>query len=94
MNEPFDQISPAVLDSLFNKSQFRADLTIASSPVPAYKKCLKEATCKLEAWFIEGIAIEELVLARAWLIDQVLRLAWEHLPWNQGCPGALLAVGG
>ncbi len=94
MIEPFDLISPAVRDSLFNKSQFRADLTIASSPVPAYKKCLKEATCKLDAWFVEGIAIEELVLARAWLIDQVLRLAWEHLPWNQGCPVALLAVGG
>ena len=94
MNQPFATIPPAVCDSLFNKSQFRADLTIATSPVPAYKKCLKEATGKLDTWFAEGMAIEELVLARAWLIDQVLRLAWEHLSWDQGCPVALLAVGG
>ena len=94
MNQPFAIIPPAVRDSLFNKSQFRADLTIATSPVPAYKKCLKEAASKLDTWFVEGMPIEELVLARAWLIDQVLRLAWEHLTWNQGCPVALLAVGG
>ena len=94
MNQPFAIIPPAVCDSLFNKSQFRADLTIATSPVPAYKKCLKEANGKLDTWFAEGMAIEELVLARAWLIDQVLRLAWEHLSWDQGCPVALLAVGG
>ncbi|KEI72097.1 protein-PII uridylyltransferase [Endozoicomonas elysicola] len=83
-----------VKDSLFNKSQFRADLTISKTPIPAYKKCLKEATAKMDQWFMDGMDIEQLVFARAWLIDQVLCLSWEHLDWTKGCPIALLAVGG
>ncbi len=94
MTQPFDIIPSAVRNSLFNKSQFRADLTIVSSPILAYKKCLKEATRKMDAWFAQGMTIEELVLARAWLIDQVLRLTWEHLDWSKGCEATLLAVGG
>jgi len=94
MNQPYEKIPPAVRNSLFDKSQFRADLTIVSTPVLAYKKCLKEAGSKMNAWFVEGMAIEELVSANTWLIDQVLRLAWEHLDWGRGCEVALMAVGG
>lgn len=94
MSNPFQQIPAPVKDSLFNKSQFRADLTISKTPIPAYKKCLKEATAKMDQWFMDGMDIEQLVFARAWLIDQVLCLSWEHLDWTKGCPVALLAVGG
>ncbi len=94
MSNPFQKIPAPVKDSLFNKSQFRADLTISKTPIPAYKKCLKEATVKMDQWFMDGMDIEQLVFARAWLIDQVLCLSWEHLDWTKGCPVALLAVGG
>ncbi len=94
MTASFEKIPASMRASLFNKSQFRADLTIAPTPIPAYKKCLQEANQKMDQWFIEGMAIELLVFARAWLIDQILCLAWEHLDWNGGCPIALLAVGG
>ncbi|MFK0571912.1 [protein-PII] uridylyltransferase [Endozoicomonas sp.] len=94
MSNPFQKIPASVKDRLFNKSQFRADLTIAKTPIPAYKKCLKEATAKMDQWFMDGMDIEQLVFARAWLIDQVLCLAWEHRDWSKGCPAALLAVGG
>ncbi|WP_020584333.1 [protein-PII] uridylyltransferase [Endozoicomonas elysicola] len=94
MSNPFQKIPAPVKDSLFNKSQFRADLTISKTPIPAYKKCLKEATAKMDQWFMDGMDIEQLVFARAWLIDQVLCLSWEHLDWTKGCPIALLAVGG
>ncbi|WP_422445388.1 MULTISPECIES: [protein-PII] uridylyltransferase [unclassified Endozoicomonas] len=94
MSNPFQKIPTSVQDHLFNKSQFRADLTISKTPIPAYKKCLKEATSKMDQWFLDGMNIEQLVFARAWLMDQILRLAWEHLNWSDSCPIALLAVGG
>lgn len=94
MSNPFQKIPAFVKDSLFNKSQFRADLTISTTPIPAYKKSLKEGTTKMDRWFMDGMDVEELVFARAWFIDQVLCLAWEHLDWSKGGPIALLAVGG
>ncbi|WP_299732571.1 [protein-PII] uridylyltransferase [uncultured Endozoicomonas sp.] len=94
MNTPFEHIPDEIKESLFNKSQFRADLTISKTPIPAYKKCIKEATEKMSLLFKDGMDIEQLVYSRAWFIDQVLRLVWEHLNWNRGCPVALLAVGG
>lgn len=94
MSNPVHKIPNSVQEKLFNKSQFRADLAISRTPISAYKKCLNEATTKMDQWFQSGMNIEQLVFSRAWLIDQVLRLAWEHLNWNDGCPIALLAVGG
>lgn len=94
MNKLFQKIPAQIQQQLFNKSQFRADLTISRTPIPAYKKCLREATSLLDQYFQEETDIEVLVAARAWLIDQILKLAWEHLQWRDGCDIALLAVGG
>ncbi len=80
--------------ALFDKGQFRADLTIHPSPIPAYKKILSKASEQMDKWFRQDTEIEVLVYARAWLIDRVLSLAWNHLNWHQGCDIALLAVGG
>ena len=80
--------------SLFDKSQFRADLTLSRSPIPAYKRTLNDAREKLDKWFQGAVDIETLVQTRAWLIDQILILAWEHLDWSQGPEISVLAVGG
>ena len=79
---------------LFDRSQFRADLTLSRSPVPAYKRTLNDAREKLDSWFLEEVDIETLVQTRAWLIDQILILAWEHLDWSKGPEISILAVGG
>ncbi len=94
MNSAFQIVPENLKKSLFNKSQFRANLTLSRDPVTAYKKCLKESKSILDNRFQEGTDVEILVQARAWLIDQVLTLAWEHLNWNHNCKTALLAVGG
>ena len=94
MNIPFHCIPDDMKQELFNKGQFRADLTLSTTPLPAYKKALKQATLTMNQWFDNKVDIEILVQARAWLIDQVLTLAWEHLDWHHGCNIALLAVGG
>ncbi len=90
----FQNISTPIKNRLFNKSQFRADLTLSNSPIPAYKKCLREARQTMDQWFNEKLDINILVNARAWLIDQILTLAWEHHDWEQDTKVALLAVGG
>ncbi|RRJ85112.1 [protein-PII] uridylyltransferase [Aestuariirhabdus litorea] len=81
-------------DELFNKGQFRAELTLSSSPIPAYKRCIRQAQETLDRWYREGRDIRMLVNARAWMIDQVLSLAWNHLDWGKPGDVALLAVGG
>ncbi|GAA4652780.1 [protein-PII] uridylyltransferase [Kistimonas scapharcae] len=78
---------------LFDRGQFRAELTLSSTAIPAYKKCLKQAEITMNQWFDEGVPIQALVRGRAWLIDQVLSLAWEHLFGGRD-DIALLAVGG
>lgn len=94
MSIPFQNIPESIKEALFDKGQFRADLTLSKSPIPAYRKCLREAGNKMDQWFKEDEEIEVLVEARAWLVDQILTLSWEHLDWEAGCDIALLAVGG
>ena len=94
MSIAFHNIPENIKQSLFNKGQFRADLTISPSPIPAYKKVLRKATQQMDQWFNDDLDIEILVRTRAWFIDQILKLAWEHLDWSQGCDISLLAVGG
>ena len=92
---PFQNLSSDLKQTLFNKGQFRADLTLSNnSPIPAYKKSLREARATLDQWFHEKIDIGILVNARAWFIDQILTLAWEHYEWDDTINIALLAVGG
>ena len=78
---------------LFDRGQFRAELTLSSTAIPAYKKCLKQAETTMNQWFDDGVPIQALVRGRAWLIDQILSLAWEHLFGGRD-DIALLAVGG
>ena len=80
-------------NALFNRSQFRAELTVMPHPYQAYRKCLEKANILMDQWFEDGEPIQKLVTGRAWLIDQVLTLAWEHLAQNKN-DIALLAVGG
>ncbi len=90
----FHNLSRELKQSLFDRGQFRADLTLSSNPLLAYKKSLREAHNTLNRWFDEKRDITVLVNARAWYIDQLLSLAWEHYSWNKTEAIALLAVGG
>ena len=87
------QLNHQQKSQLFNRSQFRAELTITAQPFLAYRKCLEKAEKLMERWFAEKASIQSLVSGRAWLIDQVLTLAWEHLSGNSN-DIALMAVGG
>lgn len=86
-------LTPQQQSQLFDRGQFRAEITLSNSAVPAYKKCLKKAETTMNQWFDEGENIQTLVRGRAWLIDQILSLAWSHL-LDGNDDIALLAVGG
>ncbi|MEJ6656679.1 MAG: [protein-PII] uridylyltransferase, partial [Pseudomonas sp.] len=79
---------------LFDPSQFKADLALKRSPIPAFKKALQHASDVLQARFEGGRDIHKLIHDRAWFTDQILRQAWSAI----GCPNdpdiALLAGGG
>ena len=88
------QVPQSLRTELFNRSQFRADITLSNSAIPAYKKAIRTARERLDQWFREETSIETLVDAQTWFMDEILTVAWEHLDWNSGCDIALLAVGG
>lgn len=89
-----EQVPTSFKAELFDRSQFRADITLSTSAIPAYKKNLTRARKKLDEWFWAESHIESLIYANTWYIDEVLTVAWEHLDWNTHCAIALLAVGG
>ena len=89
-----NQLPSELKQQLFDRGQFRADLTLSSSAIPAYKKSLRQSRQILGHWFQDEMDIEQLVGLQTWFIDEILTLAWEHLDWSNGCEIVLLAVGG
>lgn len=89
-----DQIPTELKQQLFDRSQFRADITLFTNAIPAYKKSIRQSRELLGQWFREEMDIELLIHLQTWFIDEILTVAWEHLDWGNGCEIALLAVGG
>lgn len=94
MNTTRLQAPRLLRNQLFNRSQFRANITLSNSAIPAYKKAITEARKRLDQWFREEQDIETLIYAHTWFMDEILTVAWEHLDWSHGCDIALMAVGG
>lgn len=85
---------PQVDPELFDRGQFQAELALKASPIAAFKKAIRHAREVLDGRFKAGREIRRLVEDRAWFVDQILREAWERLPWCEDADIALLAVGG
>ncbi|MBZ9539170.1 [protein-PII] uridylyltransferase [Modicisalibacter tunisiensis] len=80
-------------ETLFDATAFCAALDTSRSPIPVYKQALREIQERLDARFRAGADIRDLVHGRAWCLDRLLAIAWEHHAWpDDGV--ALLAVGG
>jgi [protein-PII] uridylyltransferase len=78
---------------LFDREALLTRLKAGEPPVKAYKEALAQGNGYLRQCFAMDKPVERLVEGRAWLIDQVLKSAWE----TQGLarePLALVAVGG
>lgn len=79
---------------LFDHGQFQAELALKASPIPAFKKALKQACTILDQRFCMGYDIRKLITERAWVVDQILIQAWRQFSWPEPNRIALLAVGG
>ena len=79
--------------SLLDISALRGTLDAGASPVECLKQALEHAGAKLDDRFKNNDDIESIVRGRAWVVDQILILAWQRQAWPLG-DIALVAVGG
>lgn len=83
------------LTELFDAEDFEHCLSQSSPPFKVFRECLKQAEATLCERFNNGIAVNELVEHRAWLVDQLLTRCWQlHFPPELQQHASLVAVGG
>ncbi|HUS25088.1 MAG TPA: [protein-PII] uridylyltransferase [Candidatus Binatia bacterium] len=80
--------------AIFSASIIRGRLTAHDRAVPAFRETLNWGRDRLYALFQEGTPADSLVRARAFLVDEVLREAWQRFLPGQPEGLALVAVGG
>ncbi len=81
---------------LFDSETFRGSLEQDSDALTLFRKTLKTGRQRLERYFHTGARPDDLVQSHAWLVDQLILLAFQHhhplLP--EGKEISLIAVGG
>ena len=98
--DPLDTSSSALPASPFDFTLIAAALKSNARVIPAFKQTLQNSQEQLDARFRAGEDIESLIRARATLVDEVLRLAWQRFEWNENRSSwrknriSLVAVGG
>ncbi len=76
----------------FQLSQVDRSFQDNTPPLPLCRDFLRASHQKIATQFDAGTDIEELIRARGWLIDQILKRCWQRT--LEGINGALVAVGG
>ena len=72
----------------------QTELSSASNPIKPLKQAMEAASNILDERYKANLSITEIVTARAWVVDQILILAWQAQPWPDEKDIALVAVGG
>lgn len=88
-----DSLASPSPPQLFDLDTLRAALEQGESPAAAFKGCLQQGRAWLDQRFEDGERARNLIRQHAWLIDQLLELAWVQHALHER-PYALLAVGG
>ncbi|MCI5107572.1 MAG: [protein-PII] uridylyltransferase [Pseudomonadales bacterium] len=79
---------------LLNVEQLQAEIDHSSNPVPLLKQAVDRASEVLDNRYKRNLNINDIVRGRAWVIDQILRIAWNFQNWPNPGDIALVAVGG
>ncbi len=58
------------------------------------REALGKAQARLDERYLANCPIREIVAARTWLVDELLRIIWRRLPWPNPEQIGLLATGG
>ena len=94
MNDIHSGLSAHFKDELFDIEQFRTRLANSQDAVAVFREALSKSRELLDEHYRANDDIVNLVWGRAWLMDQLLRCAWERYDWVKPNEISLLAVGG
>tara|TARA_R110001592_G_scaffold61632_3_gene187924 strand:- start:1489 stop:4173 length:2685 start_codon:yes stop_codon:yes gene_type:complete len=94
MNDIHNGLSAHFKDELFDIEQFRTRLANSQDAVAVFREALSKSRELLDEHYRANDDIVNLVWGRAWLMDQLLRCAWERYDWGKPNEISLLAVGG
>ncbi len=72
----------------------RSQISAAGSPIPLLRKANNNSTLVLHKRFRNDKNIADIVSGRAWVVDEILVLAWRAINWPDPTDIALVAVGG
>lgn len=79
---------------LLDVTTLQAELSRSSNQIKPLKQAINTASNILDERYKANLSITEIVSARSWVIDQVLKLAWQAQPWPDQKDISLVAVGG
>ncbi len=80
--------------NLLDVAKLQQELSSSSNKIKCFKQAIETASTILDERYKANLSITEIVSGRAWLIDQILKLAWQTQPWPDEKDISLVAVGG
>jgi [protein-PII] uridylyltransferase len=93
-NNPSSLPDTATFASWFKLAELDASVETVENPLSLFRDCLKQGNATLIEHFEDGISTDILISARSWLVDQVLKRAWDRFTGDASNTLALVAVGG
>ncbi|GJM14198.1 MAG: bifunctional uridylyltransferase/uridylyl-removing enzyme [Pseudohongiella sp.] len=94
IDEEFSDDNFELGTSLLDVAALKAELSSSSNKIKPLKQAIAAASEILNERYKANLNITEIVSGRAWLIDQILKLAWQQQPWPDDKDISLVAVGG
>ena len=79
---------------LLDISAVQAQLLSSSNQIQPLKQAIEAASNILDERYKANLSITEIVSRRAWVVDQILILAWQAQPWPDEEGISLVAIGG
>lgn len=79
---------------IFERTAFDQELSTTANPLRAFREAYKRGNESLKSLFYQGVPAHDLVPARAFFIDQLLRRAWSRFIELDSAKLALVAIGG
>ena len=80
--------------ALLDVAALKVELANSSNKIKPFKNAMETASNILDERYKANLSITEIVSGRAWVVDQVLKLAWQAQPWPDAKDISLVAVGG
>ncbi|MDG2420208.1 MAG: [protein-PII] uridylyltransferase [Gammaproteobacteria bacterium] len=96
-SQPIQQKSTTNLiadPELLDYKKLRREIKNAGSPIPLLRKTARESSVILNTRYEQDKDITQIVAGRAWVVDEILRLAWNAINWPDTNDISLIAVGG